>query len=376
MQQVVRKALLESNKIEPIKKNYTLLVDGNSLLKSSLVNKSYANENGEVYGGIYTFLYRVGYILSMRDFNRCIVCWDGSNSGSLRWKIYSDYKSNRGKNYSSYDSYIARYTKKVLSKNGDESNGDDDYFLFQMRILQSILEELFVRQYMFDDVEGDDLIAYCCNHISENEYIVIVSEDRDLCQLISERVCVYIPSKKTSVSQKNDVKVLGVPYYNIVLRKIICGDKSDNIKGVKGMGEKTLELYYPQIKEMECSLNGFLDNCKLVLEGRASEHKKPIQCLENAINRVTDGCQGKDLYEINKSIIDLSNPLLTEEAKNKLDESYYLPIDPCDRNVNNVYKILSDNKFERMMDSKTFGNLFGPYERIKMKEMEFFEKSC
>lgn len=386
MQQVVRKSALQANKIEPVNKNYHLVVDGNSVLKSSLVNSDDINENGEEYGAIVTFLYRIGNLLLMRDFNHCVVVWDGFNSGSLRWKIYKDYKANRDKNYESasaisdpssdYDAYIAAYCKKIREyqkKNKYEvkrGETDDENFQRQRDILQQILDELFVRQYMYENVEGDDLIAYYCQKMNSNDYVVIMSEDRDLSQLIRDNTCLYIPSKKKFVSTKNDKEILGIPYYNIVLRKIICGDASDNIKGVKGFGEKSLETYFPQILSEKCTIKGFLDNCKLLLEKRSIEKKKPIKCLENAVNCITNGCQGDKLYEINEKIIDLSIPLLTEEAKNELDEIYNAPIDIEGRDVKNVYEILLKHGMKRLTDSNTFGKLFGMFERIRKKETE------
>lgn len=391
MEQVVRKSISLANKEYNIGKTYHLLVDGNSVLKSSLVNKSDMNDKGEEYGAIVTFLYRIANLLAMKDFNHCVVCWDGFNSGSLRWEIYKDYKANRDKNYeaasaisnpnSDYDAYIAAYCKKVLDYHKKNKIGvrrgetDDENFQRQREILQEILDELFVRQYMYENVEGDDLIAYYCQNKSDNDYIVIVSEDRDLSQLIRDDICLYIPSQKKFVSPKNDVKILGLPYYNIVLRKMICGDVSDNIKGVKGIGERTLEQHFPQILSKKCNLNEFLETCKSLLEERKSEKKKPLKCLENAINGITNGCQGDRLYEINEKIIDLSNPLLTDEARNELNDIYGAPMDPNGRSLSNVYSIITRNGMHRLEDENTFGKLFGLFDRIRKKEVELSKKN-
>ena len=387
MQQVVRRSVSEANKVDTSNKTYHLLIDGNSVLKSSLVNKDDTNDKGEEYGAIVTFLYRIGNLLMKRDFNHCVVCWDGFNSGALRWKLYKDYKGNRDKNYeaasaisnpeSDYFAYIAAYCKKVQDYHRKNKIGvrrgetDDENFQRQRLILQEILDELFVRQYMYENVEGDDLIAYYCQNKKKNDYIVIVSEDRDISQLIRDDICLYIPSIKTFVSPQNDKKILGMPYYNIVLKKIICGDASDNIKGIKGIGEKTLETYYPAIKEEKADLEGFLTSCRQILQERKENKKKPLKCLENAINQITDGCQGKDVYEINRKIIDLSEPLLTEEAKTELNEIYNAPIDATDRSIKNVYKIITKHGMHRIEDTDTFGTLFGKFERIRKKELEY-----
>lgn len=392
MEQLIRRNVAKANNIDTSDRHYILLVDGNSVLKSSLVAKDVINNKGEEYGAILLFLRRVGNLLMKRDFDKCIVCWDGYNSGVLRWNIYADYKANRDKNYevvsekeapkTQYDAYIENYAKRVLEysrhkrKEQNKKETDDENFQRQREILISILDELFVRQYMYDDVEGDDLIAYVCKHKKDNEYIVIVSEDRDISQLINNKICLYVPSKKKCVTPDNAVEHLGVLPQNIVLKKMICGDTSDNIKGIKGMGETTLMKYYPQIKDGKTSLEGFLDVCKTILEERKANKKKPLLCLQNALKKVTDGCQGEKIYEINRKIIDLSEPLLTKEATEELNDIFDAPIDPEGRGLNNVYDIISRNQMYQILNENSFGNMFGMYERIKKKECEkFYKKS-
>lgn len=387
MQQVIKQATANANGISQEKKIYTIVVDGNSLIKSSLVNKTDINQKGEEYGAILLFLRRLGQLLQKKDFDHCIVCWDGYNSGLLRWELYKDYKANRDKNYelasevsnpqTSYDKYIEEYCKKVIEYSNNRKKPvrrgetDDENFQRQRAILQEILEELFVRQYMYENVEGDDLVSYYCQNKDKNEYVVIVSEDRDLSQLIRPDICLYIPSKKVFVTPKNDIDILGMPAYNIVLKKIICGDVSDNIKGIKGIGEQTLEKYYPQILTEKATLEGFLGTCKTLLEERKAEKKKPVKCLENALNSITDGCQGTDVYDVNKKIIDLSQPLLTKEAEEELKEIFKAPIDPEGRSTNNIYAIVKREGMYNIFDYNKFGDLFGMYSRIRKKEIDY-----
>ena len=79
-----------------------------------------------------------------------------------------------------------------------------------------------------------------------------------------------------------------------------------------------------------------------MLEERKANKKKPLKSLENIVNGVTDGCQGDKLYEINQKIIDLSEPLLTDEAKESLDDELYGIMDTSDRDIKNVYKIVHE----------------------------------
>jgi 5'-3' exonuclease len=154
----------------------------------------------------------------------------------------------------------------------------------------------------------------------------------------------------------------------VVLEKMLCGDASDNIKGVKGLGEQTLVKYFPEIKSQKTDLETIIRRSKELLDERKASKKKPLKVLENIVNGVTDGCQGDKLYEVNRKIIDLSEPLMTKEAIEYMDYSMYAPIDTDERNVKNVYKIVSDNKMYDLLDEKRFGDILAPYSRIIMME--------
>ena len=384
MKQVVRKNRAEANNVETEKLEYTLLVDGNNLLKISLVDKR-MNQEGKEYGAIFLFLRQLGQLLQKKDFNYCVVCWDGYNSGVLRYNYYNDYKANRDKHYemvsgvSDYDKYINNYCKNILKhKNKKEVKRietDDECFQRQREILQDILENLCIRQFIFDDVEGDDLIAYYVQHKNKNERVVIVSGDRDLTQLINDEVCQYIPSLKKFVSPKNSIEELGMTHENTLVKKIICGDVSDNIKGIKGLGEQTLLKLFPEMKDKKVTLEAVVERSKELLEERKADKKKPLKSLENIVNGVTDGIQGKDIYKINKKIIDLSEPLLTDEAIETLNEEMHAPMNTDDRVIEAVYQIITDNGMNDLLRENVFGSLFGMFERIIKVEKENYKKS-
>ena len=378
--------------IQPSKKHkieekiYTLLLDMNNIMKICSVDKR-MNIKGEEYGMVFCALRIIGNLLQKKDFNFCVACYDGDNSGILRYNYYKDYKANRDKHYelaagtSDYDKYINDYVKKVLkySKSNKvdvkRAETDDESFQRQREIIQNILENLYVRQFMYDEVEGDDLIAYYVQHKKPNEKVVIVSGDKDLTQLINDDVCQYMPSLRKFISPKNSVDELGMTHENTLVKKILCGDASDNIKGVKGIGEQTLLKLFPEMKREKMSLEAVVERSKALLEERKAAKKKPLKSLENIVNRVTDGSQGEDIYEINKKIIDLSEPLLTDEAKEGLDSELYAPLSNDDRSVENIYQIIEENNMDDLLNEKIFGSLFGMYEKIIVSEKKFSEKS-
>lgn len=382
VKQVVRRNRAEANDVSNDKPIYTLLIDGNSLLKISLVDKR-MNGKGEEYGAIFLFLRQLGNLLQKKDFNHCVCCWDGYNSGILRYNIYKDYKANRDKHYdmftgaTEYDIKIAEYCKKVLKYHNSKkketvrAENEDEAFQRQRYILQTILENLYVRQFMYDNVEGDDLIANYVKNKLPNEKVVIVSGDRDLSQLIADDVCLYIPSLKKFVTPNNSVELLGITHKNVVLEKMLCGDASDNIKGIKGMGKQTLFKYFPSIKDVPTSLNSILERSEALLDERKADKKKPLVVLENVLKSITDGSQGKDIYEINRKIIDLSEPMLTEEAEQGMKEEMHAPLSPDGRDIKNIYNIIYENGMSDMLDEHKFGNLFGMYEKLIKMETEY-----
>jgi len=375
MKQVTRQRQKDDTK-------FSLVVDGNNLLKISLVNDT-MNSKGEEYGAVISFLRMLGNVLKKKDFDYCVVAWDGEGSGVLRWQIYEDYKANRGKKYWEYDPNLSEYSERLVKyqqalmkysklKKGVED--EDISFERQRAIIRSILEELCIRQYVFDKVEGDDIIAYYVKHKKENEKVVIMSSDKDLTQLISDSVIIYNPRIRDFITKDNSVERIGITHQNVVLEKILCGDSSDNIKGVKGLGEATLIKLFPFIKDEKTDLKAILERSRSLLEERAQNKKKPLKALENIVNGVTDGCQGEKLYEINKKIIDLSEPLLTKDAEESLKNELYGIMDTSDRTIKNVYSIIRDNDMSELFDESKFSEIFSSYERIRMMEERRFKE--
>ena len=377
MKQPVKKRVAVANGITNEKPIYTLIVDGNNLLKISSVDTR-MNDRGEVYGAVMTFIRKLGVILSKKDFNYCIVSWDGMGSGIMRYRLYPDYKANRDKHYelmdatTDYEKYIQNFQRAVLKnkvkKQTVRKDTDDESLNRQKGIIQQILEELCVRQQEFDDVEGDDIVAYYVKNRRPNEKIVIMSSDKDMTQFISEDVAIWNPRLDRLVKAEDSVSVLGITHENVVLEKILCGDVSDNIKGVKGLGEKTLMNYFPEIIDHKIDLETVVRRSKELLEERKANKQKPLKVLENIVNGVTDGCQGDKLYEINRKIIDLSEPLLTDEARKTLDDTAFYVMDTSERSSKNAYKLIEKYRMFEMLDERKFGDILAPYSRIILME--------
>lgn len=360
----------------------TLLIDGSNLLEVSSRGDDRLSGTGKPTGGIFQFFLQLKMLLRKGNFRYVYVFWDGNQSGLLRYKLNSDYKANRDKEFEDEEE-LSDYMKAVNTKiNGMKqyfSKKEDptklaqrkkqkEIFHWQREVIIDCLEELFVRQCMCDKTEADDFIGYYVTHKKSNERIVICSNDRDLTQLIAEDVIVYVQSLKDFLTVKNYTKIEGINYQNVVLKKVLCGDASDNIKGIKGFGEKTLLNNFDEITKRKVTLNEVIEKAKNINEERAKLKKKPLKWAENIVNRVTDGVQGSKIYEINEKIIDLKKPLMTDEAVEMIENIMYTPIDPEDRTLENLYRILLENDVEDLRDETKFSNFFSEFLYLIDKE--------
>lgn len=71
----------------------------------------------------------------------------------------------------------------------------------------------------------------------------------------------------------------------------------------------------------------------------------------------------------------MSEPLLTKEAIDGLNDEMYAPMNVEDRDIKNIYEIIEGNGMSDLLDETKFGSLFGLFERIIVMEKEYFLKN-
>jgi 5'-3' exonuclease len=214
--------------------------------------------------------------------------------------------------------------------------------------------------------EADDLIAYYCQ-VATNEEITICSSDKDLTQLISERVTIYSPNAKQYFRQGDMITLNKVqfPHYNVLLCKILTGDKSDNINGIEGLGEKTLIKFFPQMQEKPCTMEEILDYAVNIPQ------KKPIKTLSNILTGKTkSGIFGEQYYKTNLKIVDLSNPLITDEGKELVSQILTDTIDPTDRGYRNLMRMMMDDGLFKYLpkNDEAWVEFLKPFMKLTRKE--------
>lgn len=329
----------------------TLLIDGNSLFKTSYFGaKGEYNHKGEHIGGVYQFLISLRKLLNEKVYDHVFVFWDGKFGGRLRYNIYPNYKIGRGKDFI----------------NGTEP--EDKQEVLEQYMVKEYLEELFIRQLDDEEVEADDFIAHYVNNKHQDEQVVICSNDRDLCQLISDTVSIYISDFKTYISPTNYSQYFKHYYKNLKLIKILGGDDSDSILGVDRVRENTLLKHFPSLKERKVTLDEILSETKKLKQERLDSGKKSLKIYDNILNRITKEGVMLNLYEINKKLIDLSNPFLTKSAINNVSLLIEGNIDSEGRTIKNVYFKLKRDGIDRLLGEKRMEDFLTPFKKLINRE--------
>lgn len=296
-------------------------------------------------GGVFHFVNILRKFLEEHDHDKVVVFWDGDSNSSVRKSLYPQYKANRTLDMNEY-----KY----------------ESYLYQQSRVKQYLEEIFVRQVEMANNEADDLIAYYCK-IAVDEKIIIFSADKDLTQLISDNVTIYAPNTKEYFKNGDNIVInkVKIPHYNVLLTKVFTGDKGDNIIGIEGLGEKTLVKYFPQVQEKPCTIEELLD-----IAGKIPQ-KKPIKVLNNILTGKTKlSILGEEFYITNKKIVDLTNPLITEEGKELVTQILNDTIDPTDRGYKNLMRMMMEDGLFKYLpkNDDAWVSFLTPFLKLTRKE--------
>jgi len=231
-----------------------LLVDGlNTFIRAFSADPS-CNDTGVHIGGITGFLKSIGYAIKTMSPTRCVIVFDGRGGSARRRKIYPDYKSKRKPSI--------RYNRaEHISNRSDENQS----MKMQINRLIQYLECLPVTILLADNMEADDAISYIATSNIDNEdsEFIIMSADKDFYQLIDDKITVWSPTKKKLYNRDNLFEEYNITASNFLMYRVLDGDKSDNISGIRGAGLKTINKFLPILsKKKAVTVDGLVDYSK------------------------------------------------------------------------------------------------------------------
>ncbi len=218
-----------------------LLIDGMYLVFSSF----YSHHNmrtlqNEPTGAVYGFISRMESLIKELHPARLAVAFDGKEK-TFRRELYPEYKAKR--------------------------QLPPEELLQQLPAVREYLAGRGIHSLDKPGLEGDDIIALLARRYADaGDEVLIFSADKDLFQLVGERVFIYHPKLKKKLGRSEVKEFFGVFPEQIVGYLSLAGDASDNIPGIPGVGDKTaLKLI-----EKFGSLDAMLDNLDQV-EGKLQE---------------------------------------------------------------------------------------------------------
>lgn len=233
-----------------------LLVDGNNLLFRSYYATAYngnfmKNSSGFPTNALFGFVNMINKIITEEKPVYMMVAFDKGKT--FRHELYDFYKGGR--------------------------SATPDELKLQFPKAKEILTYMGIKYYEIDNYEADDIIgtfaAYCED--DDNYDGTIISSDKDLLQLISKHVDIKLLKQKDYIRYNIDTfkEAYGIDPINIIDLKALMGDSSDNIPGVKGIGEKTALKLLKNYK----TLDGIYEH---IDEIKGSIHDKLVQDKDNA----------------------------------------------------------------------------------------------
>jgi len=197
-----------------------ILVDGNNLLFRSYFATSYTgnimrNSKGFPTNAVYGFINMINKIINEEHPEYMMIAFDKGKT--FRHEKYKDYKGGR--------------------------NETPDDLKQQFPVAKQICEAMGIHYFEIDNYEADDIIGTFARVIEENPEFnaTIVSSDKDLLQLISDEIDVKLLKQTGFIRMDHALfkETYQVEPIGMIDLKALMGDSSDNIPGVKGIGEKT-----------------------------------------------------------------------------------------------------------------------------------------
>lgn len=284
------------------KDSKVLIVDGLNSFIRVFSAVPLVNDDGDHIGGYVGFMRSIAAVIRQFKPTRCIIVFDGKGGSARRKKMHSGYKEGR--------TMSTRFNRR--EDVGEQSvEKEIESMRTQMGKLSEYLQCLPITLISIDNIEADDAIAYLATDVfrPKGSEVIIMSDDKDFIQLIDAKTSVWRPVEKKYYTPKEVVDRFGIPSHNFIHYKVFMGDGSDNIKGINGIGIKTLQSKFPLLLEDKiASIEDVLEYCK----ARKDEHKVYKTVLDNeSVMRLNWRLMSLEELEIGANfklmIIDMAN---------------------------------------------------------------------
>lgn len=271
-----------------------VLIDGHNLLFRMFygIPAPIRNSKGKDIRGLIGFVGSLKKIIDKFKPYSIYVIFDSETSKNNNLKIDRNYKSNRI----------------------DYNNITEDENPFsQLSLIKKALDYLNIHYLEVENNEADDLICSIVFQMNNQYTYIIVSTDSNFMQLIDNHVLLYVPRGKKSIlyDKEQVIKKYHIPPENYAIFKALVGDKSDNIKGVEGIGNITAAkiLKYNSLQEFISNnpnsklSNKLMQNKELIIKNqKLIEMDKFIDTSKIIFKEISNTIYKFKTYEIIENI--------------------------------------------------------------------------
>lgn len=285
-----------------------LLIDGSSLIfRAFYAIRNLTTKDGVFVNGVYGFLNMYYKAVDLIKPTHVFVAFD-KGSQTFRHKEFSDYKGTR--------------------------SGAPNEIRYQFGILKDLLDSMNIKYLDMDNFEADDILGTIAKKAKSDGFEVnIFTGDRDYLQLVDDGIFVHLTKKGITdiklMTTESVIDEYGVSPLQLIDVKALQGDTSDNIPGVKGIGEKTalkliadygsLDNLYGHLNELKGKLKENLENekDKAYLSRKLGEIYLNVP-LENSLEdfKLIDVNREEYLEKLKKlEFKSIINKLFTDEEK-------------------------------------------------------------
>ena len=349
------------------------LIDGHSIAFRAFyaLPETLETKDGFPTNVIHGFLMMLSKLVNNYDVEKIIITWDVSKK-TFRNEIYEDYKANR--------------------------SSSPDNFKIQINKLQILLTKFNLPQVSLEGFEADDVLGSLSKLFNKkNKKVTIVTGDRDSFQLINSKTHVMYTKRGISDVEIYDNNVFTEKYQINTNQYIeylaLKGDKSDNIPGLPGVGEKTAISLLQKYKKIS-NIYKNLDELTPKLKSNFEEHKDilymskdlatiktdldleiPTTNLSETIfldnNVLEDSGNEISKYELNRFLGERTNLNKNEIEKEKLD------IKLMDKNIDLlsiVFNFENKNYFVNIDEFGEFESLLNFNNVISLSSQKLFNE--
>ena len=274
--------------------NRLLIVDGLNLFIRQYVCDPSISTQGEPVGGLKGVFKSLQKVCREVKPTQIVICWDGPGGSKKKKALVSGYKDGR-------NPLRLNRNVKALTEQQEMQNR-----VWQQLRTFEYLNLCPVTQFLFPEIEADDLVSYAARHKKYTDWVkIILSNDKDFIQLCDDKTILMRPTQKEILNKNSVLKEHSIHPNNFALARSIAGDPSDNLSGVKGVGLISVASKLP-----------FLAEEKSYTTDEVVEYCNSVDSKLKIYKNIADS---KELIEKNYSVMQLYSPAISLQTRSQID---------------------------------------------------------